>query len=121
MGKGFYFACQIRQNEAYLLRHHQLPPLKANLKHSQYTLLDNENFIHGVRNYLAAQQFGTITPFLLCRHVNEVILPTLALTGKISISKCTAIQWLKRLGYTCKDVQKGMYHDGHKRPDVVEA
>jgi hypothetical protein len=95
--------------------------LKANLKHSQYTLLDNENVIHAVRNYLAAQQLGTITPFLFCRHVNEVILLALALTGKTSISERTAIQWLKKLGYTCKDVRKGMYHDGHEWPDVVDA
>jgi hypothetical protein len=121
MGKGFYFARQIRQNEMYLLRHQRLPPSKANLKHGQYTLLDNENVIHAVRNYLAAQQLSTITPFLLCHHVNEVILPALALTGKTSISERMAIQWLKKLGYTCKDVRKGMYHDGHERPDVVDA
>jgi hypothetical protein len=121
MGKGFHFARQIRQNEAYLLQHQQLPPSKANLQHGQYTLLDNENVIHAVHNYLAAQQLGTITPFLLCHHINNIILPTLTLTGKTSISECTAIQWLKKLGYTCKDVRKGMYHDGHERPDVVEA
>ena len=72
------------------------------------------------RNYLAAQQLGTITPFLLC-HVNKIILLTLALTGRTTISERTAIQWLKKLGYTCKDVQKGFYHDGHEQPDVVDA
>jgi hypothetical protein len=61
------------------------------------------------------------SPFLLCCHVNEVILPMLALTGKTSISEHTAIRWLKKLGYTCKDVRKGIYHDGHEHPDVVEA
>ena len=121
MGKGFYFARQIRQNEVYLHRHQRLPPSKANIKHGQYTLLDNEDVIHAVRNYLAAQQLGTITPFLLCRHVNKIILPTLALTGRTTISERTAIQWLKKLGYTCKDVQKGLYHDGHEWPDVVDA
>jgi hypothetical protein len=94
--------------------------LKANLKHGQYTLLNNENVIHAVCNYLAAQQLGAITPFLLCHHINKVIL-ALALTGKTSISEHTAIQWLKKLGYTCKDIRKGMYHDGHKQPDVVVA
>jgi hypothetical protein len=38
-----------------------------------------------------------------------------------SISECTAINWLKKLGYVCKDVNKGVYHDGHEHPDVVEA
>ncbi|KAF8469898.1 hypothetical protein JB92DRAFT_2838459 [Gautieria morchelliformis] len=43
MGKGFYFTRQVHQNEVYLLQHQQLPPSKANVKHGQYTLLDNEN------------------------------------------------------------------------------
>ena len=37
------------------------------------------------------------------------------------ITKCTAIQWLKQLGYNCKDVWKGIYHDGHEWPDVIKA
>ena len=84
-------------------------------------LLNNEDVIHTVHNYLAAQQLGTITPFLLCCHVNKIILLTLTLTGRTTISECTAIQWWKKLGYTCKDVQKGLYHDGHEQPDVVDA
>jgi hypothetical protein len=120
--KGSYFARQIRRNEAYLLKHQHLPPTKAGAKHGQYTLLDNEAVLHGVRRYLAAQNLGTITPKLLCRHVNNAILPALDLTQKnASISERTAINWLKKLGYSCKDVKKGVYHDGHERPDVIEA
>jgi hypothetical protein len=48
MGKGGYFACQIRRNERYLLQHQQLPPSKAGAYHGQYTLLDNENILHAV-------------------------------------------------------------------------
>jgi hypothetical protein len=122
MGKGGYFACQIRRNERYLLQHQQLPPSKAGAYHGQYTLLDNENVLHAVRRYLAAQNLGTITPHQLCRNVNDVILPALDMTGHNSyISERTAINWLKKLGYVCKDVRKGIYHDGHERPDVVEA
>jgi hypothetical protein len=122
MGKGQYFARQIRQNEAYLLVHGRLPPSKESAHHGQYTLLDNEAVLHGVRRYLAAQNLGSITPQLLCRHVNKVIIPALDLTEKkSSISERTAINWLKKLGYTCKDVKKGVYFDGHERPDVVEA
>ena len=122
MGKGGYFARQIRQNERYLLQHQQLPPSKAGTYHGQYTLLDNENVLHAVRRYLAAQDLGIITPHQLCRNVNDVILPALEMTGHNSyISERTAINWLKKLGYICKDVKKGVYHDGHERPDVVEA
>ena len=71
--------------------------------------------------YLAAQKLGTITLQFLCKEVNEVILPTLGLTEKkASICEHTAVNWLKKLGYECKDVRKGIYIDGHKRPDVVE-
>jgi len=122
MGKGIYFAHQIREKEAYLLRHHHLPPSKVDAHHGQYTLLDNEAVFHAVQRYLAAQNLGTITPHLLCRHVNDVILLALEMTKKNgSISERTAINWLKKLGYVCKDIKKGVYHDGHERPDVVEA
>jgi len=126
MGKGkangAYFACQIRQNKSYLLQHRHLPPTKKGAWNGQYMLLDNETVLQGVWVYLAAQNLGTITPLELCRHINEVILPALDLAEKnASISDRTAISWLKKLGYTCKDVKKGIYHDGHERPDVVEA
>jgi hypothetical protein len=123
MGKtGPYFARQIHHHENYLLRHRRLPLTKRGAKHGQYTLLDNESVLHGVRRYLAAQNLGTITPRELCRHVNQVILPALDLSEKkSSICERTAINWLKKLGYACKDVKKGVYHDGHERPDVIEA
>ena len=71
--------------------------------------------------YLAAQKLGMISPDLLCKHVNKVILPTLQLTTKkASICEHTAIHWLKKLGYECKDVKKGIYVDGHERQDVIQ-
>ena len=32
----------------------------------------------------------------------------------------TARRWLRRLGYNWRDVKKGVFLDGHERPDVVE-
>lgn len=120
--EGGRFACQIRRNELYLLQHHCLPSSKQSNHRGQYTLLDNEAVVHNVRRYLAMQKLGTITSSAMCRHVNEIIAPTLGLTSPNShISECTAENWLKKLGYTCKNVQKGVYHDGHERDDVVEA
>jgi hypothetical protein len=121
MGKGPYFACQIRQNEAYLIQYKRLPPTKAGAFRSQYSLLENNTIRQSVRVYLAIQKLGEITPKELCRHVNSVILPAMNLTGKDgSICERTAIRWLIKLGYTCKDVKKGLYHDGHERPDVIK-
>ena len=121
MGKNEYFARQIHANEEYLHRHHHLPPPKQHLKGGQWTLLDNQDILQKVHVYLAAQKLGTISPDLLCKHVNKVILPTLQLTTKkASICECTAIRWLKKLGYECKDVKKGIYVDGHERRDVIQ-
>lgn len=121
MGKGAYFARQVRQNEAYLIRHKQLPPTKAGAFHGQYSLLENNTICQSVRVYLAIQNVGEITPQELCRHVNDVILPAMGLSEKKgSICERTAIRWLIKLGYKCKDVKKGLYHDGHERPDVVK-
>jgi hypothetical protein len=119
VGKGLYFARQIRQNELYLKKHHYLPPPKRYSRHGHHTLLDNESVLHDVRAYLAAQALGTVTPRTLCKHVNEMVLPTLRING--TISKSTAQRWLRfKLGYECKETKKGVYMDGHERPDVIK-
>jgi hypothetical protein len=32
-----------------------------------------------------------------------------------------ARNWLHKLGYSCMEVRKGLYHGGHERPDIIEA
>jgi hypothetical protein len=119
---GSRFARRIRANENYLLQHGRLPlSAKENL-HGHLTLLDNENVVLGVRKYLAAQSLGSITSKDFCREINETIVPALGFTGpEATISERTARNWLRKLGYSCIEVRKGLYHDGHERPDVVEA
>jgi hypothetical protein len=121
MGKGPYFACQIRFNELYLLKNQRLPPPKAYVWHGHHTLLDNEALLHDIRVYLVTQSLGTVNPRLLSQHVNNVILPALGIRGAIADS--TVRRWLRsKLGYDseCKESKKGVYVDGHERPDVIE-
>ena len=107
MGKGPHFAHQIHENEKCLLCHHHLPLSKAGKKGGPAFLLDNEDVLHAVGVYLITQKLGTITPFILCKHVNSVILPGLELTkSKATICKHTTINWLCKLGYQYKDVRK---------------
>jgi hypothetical protein len=40
--------------------------------------------------------------------------------GQQRISKHCTHRWLHKLGYGVTEVRKGVYVDGHKRPDVVE-
>jgi len=119
---GSYFARRIRANEYYLLKHSRLPPSKKDGLHGHLTLLDNENVVLGVCKYLAAQSLGSITTKAFCKEINDVIVTTLGFTGReATISEQTARNWLWKLGYACVEVRKGLYHDGHERPDVVEA
>ena len=119
MGKGSYFARQIRHNTIYLMQHQHLPPPRIYARNGYLTLLDNESILHDVRAYLAVQSLGTVSPRTLCHHVNDIILPALGIDGKIVESM--AQRWLKfRLGYECKEAKKGMYVDGHERPDVIK-
>jgi hypothetical protein len=118
---GVYFAQQIHANERYLLKHHWLPPSNKDGLHGQITLLDNESVVLGIRRYLAAQSLGTITVQAFCRHINKVISPALGLTGQsATISEHTASNWIQKLRYSCVEVRKGLYHDGHKCPDCYE-
>lgn len=119
MGKGPYFARQIRHNELYLLRNCQLPPPRSYTRHGHHTLLDNESLLHNVRAYLASQDLGTVTPRTFSQHVNTVILPALGINA--TITESTAQRWLRlKLGYACKEARKGLYVDGHERPDVIK-
>jgi len=69
--------------------------------------------------YLTAQSLGTVSPCMLCHHINDIILPALRIDSKIVES--TAQRWLKfRLGYECKEAKKGMYVDGHKHLDILK-
>jgi hypothetical protein len=104
----------------YLKQHQHLPPPKSYTWGGYCTLLNNEGVLHDVCMYLIVQSLGTVSPHVLCHHVNnDIILPALGIDGKIV--KSTAQCWLKfRLGYDCKEAHKGMYVDGHEHLDVIK-
>ncbi|KAJ7161449.1 hypothetical protein C8R43DRAFT_859411, partial [Mycena crocata] len=79
--------------------------------------LDDEAFNLGVRSWLRTLKPGTVTPILLRRHVNDVLLPSLNMKKK-SFSTRQCRRWLYRLGYCRKKHMKGVYWDGHERKDV---
>jgi hypothetical protein len=124
MGKGPAFARQVRSNEHHLMHFRELPInlTKTGRKRGPPALIDDERVQHGARRYLAAQSLGAISSHEFALHVSDVLLPSLGFTGDdASICERTAIEWLHKLGYECVDAKKGMYHDGHERPDVGEA
>lgn len=56
------------------------------------------------------------TPLILQKHINAEIAPKLQFNP---ISEKTAYNWMIKLGYSLCSHKKGVYHDGHERPDVV--
>lgn len=80
-------------------------------------LNDNDNFSE-LRTWIIDNHKYTITPQLLQRHVNTTLLPALGIPH--SICESTALRWLRALGWIYSRAKKGLYFDGHERPDVVE-
>ena len=52
--------------------------------------------------------------------LNKDILPNLGFIVKDGLLECMAWQWLLTLRWRCTRVKKGVYIDGHERPDIVE-
>jgi hypothetical protein len=104
-----------------LPKHHVLPPSKVPTHLQEVTLLDNEAVQQGIHEYLAAAKIGEVGPHLFMKHINKIILLALAIgTQKTKIFECTASHWLIKLGYRSCEVRKGLYIDGHKRPNVIK-
>lgn len=118
------FACKIRSQARYLLKHGSLPPYRQGNHNTHASLLDYKTVRLQIQVYLTTQPIGSLTPCKLHNHLTQVILPALDPVLlkkpllKTSISIRTATRWLHRLGYTRHAVKKGVYVDGHEQPDV---
>jgi hypothetical protein len=73
-----------------------------------------------VRVHLASVPTGEVTPKQFHKALNDDILPLLGLAVKGRLLECTVRRWLLALGWRCMRVKKGIYMDGHKRPDVIK-
>lgn len=124
-----HYRRKIRADARYLLKHGFVPPYRHGNFSNHASLLDNEAVQLKIRCYLARLQIGEVTPRKFRAHLTDVILPSIEplsfekagrLPGK-TISLCTAVRWLRRLGYSRHPIKKGVYVDGHERADVKEA
>ena len=90
-------------------------------------LWNNEEFNQKAADYVrqnaAVKGRPNLTSIDFCRWVNDFLLPNTTLEPgyprKISIE--TARLWLHHLGFEVLKAQKGIFIDGHERPDVVDA
>jgi hypothetical protein len=118
-GSGLHFAQQIW----VLARHYQqlerLPDetCGGNRGHS---LLADTHIQMAARQWLMKVKTGAVTPCSFCDALNNRVLPTLGITLKRPLCECTARRWLVKLGWRRTLLRKGVYKDGHNRPDVVK-
>jgi len=118
LGKGPYLAHQIREFEVHVLNHHAFQDMKSC---KAWCLPDNEMVLQGVCKYLAAARLGEVTLGLFQCHLTQIIFLSLGMSDTTAISDLMCQWWLHRLGYRNLEVRKGLYVDGHERPDVIEA
>lgn len=80
-------------------------------------LMISKFLIHSIHGQ-SQKKPGELTPSGLCDHANNVVLPQYKPNTKISLT--TSYCWLHCLGFHARKYSKGLYYDGHERPDVVE-
>jgi hypothetical protein len=82
-------------------------------------LADSDVYLR-ISSWLRENKFDA-TPALLQKYVNQEVLPVIGVSNeKTGISLSTAARWLHALGWVRSEAKKGVYIDGHERPDVVE-
>jgi hypothetical protein len=73
------------------------------------------------RTYLLDLPVGKVTSAQFHHALNEWILPSLGhVPMESGVSLHMAWKWLFKLGWWHTEMKKGVYMDGHERPDVVE-
>jgi hypothetical protein len=84
------------------------------------SLLKDERVQAAARTHLSSVPTGEVTPKQFHRALNKCILPSLGFNLTDGLSERTVRQWLLLLGWRRTRVKKGVYMDGHERPDIVE-
>ena len=117
---GVWFAWHLHMLARYYEKHESLPPEKCGGLRAIRTLLSKDDVKRACHSWLAQQVAGTITPQGFVAAVNGTILPHLDISLRKPLGQRTACHWLYKLGYRHVQFQKGVYMDGHERPDVVK-
>jgi hypothetical protein len=143
-GDGKTLARKIRASFLYYRTHGSLPLETRGGKRSNRSYLDNEDVFKACRAWLLTQKLATVTPKRFRYALNTEIMPRLLATAKKakkpllglttgtrknpgkkprewkSLGKTAIYKWLNRLGFYATTEKKGVYIDGHERPDVIE-
>ena len=117
---GKTLARRIRGLFNYYRQWHGIPQETRGGKRDSASYLDNEDIFLACRTWLINQELGTISPNDFLNTINQEILPRLLSIIEKPIARSTAYLWLPRLGFYCHETKKGLYVDGHERPNVIQ-
>ena len=86
------------------------------------TLMSNEELCERAREYVRENAAPRGRPNLTSGAVGELLPNTVLDPGYLRrVSVETARKWLHELGFDVLQMSKGVFIDGHERPDVVES
>ncbi|CAB4401464.1 unnamed protein product [Rhizophagus irregularis] len=115
---GPYFARCLREWEK-LVKNSETIPISKREKHCKIkSLLDDEDVQMQIATYLHENKFEFYVADFV-DYVKNVVFPSLGIEQETTISTRTARNWLNKMGFEFKQFKKGVYVDGHERPNVI--
>ncbi len=115
--KAIYRAACIREWTKQFYVHNQVTQSKRGKHSKSISLLTHEDVKTALLRYLRAQKPDSISISSFC-NAAKLILEEMGYGEDMSES--TARRWLFQLGFFRWEYKKGIYVDGHERPDVVQ-
>ena len=118
--KGSYMACCIRKWGTHFIKTGELLAYRQG-KHSKLeSLLNDEDFKEECQIWLRQQTPESRSSKNPKMHIEETVFPKLTEhIKKDMISERTCRTYMYLWGYKYDEKKKGVYYDGHERPDVV--
>lgn len=119
-GEGVHFARRVRALARHYQIFEQLPIEKRGGRRASRSVLMDEPVRTASREWLTTLPSGTVNPRSFQAALNSTILPALGIITKRPLCERTARRYLVTLGWRLTTLRKGVYMDGHERPDVVK-
>lgn len=112
-------ARKIRKWAQHFLRTRRLPEHRQGKHIKSKSLIYEEDIAGHCRRFLKAQISDSLTARSFANWVIDKLHLVADLPRQLSISESTAIRWMHHLGMDYIRYSKGLYIDGHERPDVI--
>ena len=118
--KGDYMARCIRKWGTHFIQTGELLVYRQGKHTKLESLLDDEDFKEECQIWLRQQASELRSPRNLKIYIEETVFPKLmGHIKKDTISEKTCRNYMHLWGYNYNEKKKGVYYDGHERPDVV--